>query len=156
MLRKQNKDINAKASKTEFDLKEKLNTISNLQMVLDATKKEENAVDALTLELNRKTSEKDELQFKVDKLQSEVEAKEYDLNRLKDERDKLMNHYEQQLKKTSEELRLERRDNSQIRQIMHSATPTKKKEEAAEQQLSMLRDELGKCTYETFVHKRVL
>ena len=95
ILRKQNKDINAKASKTELELKEKINGMENLQVALNATKKEESAVEALKIELSRKTSEKEELLHKAEKLQSEVEAKEYDCNRLKEERDKLMNHYEQ-------------------------------------------------------------
>ena len=95
ILRKQNKDINAKASKTELELKDKINSMENLQVALNATKKEESAVEALKIELSRKTSEKEELLLKSEKLQSEVEAKEYDCNRLKEERDKLMNHYEQ-------------------------------------------------------------
>merc|ERR1719433_705931 len=109
MLRTQNKDINAKSAKTESDLKDKLNTISNLQLALDATKKKETVVETLQQELDRKSSEKEDLQFKVDKLQSDIEAKDYDYNRLKEGRDSLMNHYEQELKKKSEELTLEKR-----------------------------------------------
>jgi len=143
MLRTQNKDINAKSAKTESDLKDKLNTISNLQLALDATKKKETVVETLQQELDRKSSEKEDLQFKVDKLQSDIEAKDYDYNRLKEGRDSLMNHYEQELKKKSEELTLEKRETTKLRQLIHSGTP-KKKDDTAEKELKMLREELVK------------
>ena len=142
MLRKQLKDLNAEVAET----KSKQKTIDNLQIALEATKKEETAVSALKEELNRKSHEKDELQSKVDLLQAQVDAKDYDFNKLKDDRDTLMNHYEQKLKKMSEELAVEKRENAKMSQLMHStssvATPSKKKELDTEKELNMLRDEL--------------
>ena len=116
--------------KNSIHLKEKLNTISNLKLALDATKKKETVVETLQQELDRKTSDKENLQFKVDKLQSDLEAKEYDYNRLKEGRDSLMNHYEQELKKKSEELTLEKRETTKLRQLIHSGTPKKKDDTA--------------------------
>ena len=144
MLRKQVKDLNAEVAET----KSKQKTIDNLQIALEATKKEETAVSALKEELTRKSHEKDELQSKVDVLQGQVDAKDYDFNKLKEDRDTLMNHYEQKLKKMSEELAVEKRENAKMSQLMHStssiATPSKKKELDTEKELNMLRDELEK------------
>jgi hypothetical protein len=38
----------------------------------------------------------------VDKLTSEIEAKDYNVQRSKDDRDRLTTHYEQQIKKLTE------------------------------------------------------
>jgi hypothetical protein len=74
------------------------------QVAVKASSKEGNALEVLRAELDLKTSQKDDLQFKVDKLTSEIEAKDYDEQRSKDERDQLMTHYEQQIKKLTENL----------------------------------------------------
>ena len=157
MLRKQVKDLNAEVAET----KSKQKTIDNLQIALEATKKEETAVSALKEELTRKSHEKDELQSKVDVLQGQVDAKDYDFNKLKEDRDTLMNHYEQKLKKMSEELAVEKRENAKMSQLMHStssiATPSKKKELDTEKELNMLRDELEKKSelVKTLAAKRI-
>ena len=52
-------------------------------MALDARKKEDTAIEALSSELDVKRKESEELQFKVNQLQAEVEAKEYDAKRAK-------------------------------------------------------------------------
>lgn len=144
MLRKQLKELTAKLAKTENSLKESVSAVANLKLAVGATKNGETAIEALKLELDRKTAEKEELAFKAEKLQSDVEALTYDANRLKEDREKLMNHYEQTLKKKTEELILERHENGKLRQVMHNATPAKKRDDAMEQELCMLREELEK------------
>ncbi len=69
--------------------------------------------------------------FKVVKLQSEVQAKEYDLSKMKEERDSMMNTYEQRLKKTTEELSMERREAIKMREVMSRSTPAKNSASAA-------------------------
>ena len=66
---------------------------------------------------------------------------EYDVQRAKEDKDQLMHHYEQQIKKLSDELSLEKRETSKMRQLMHSTTPQKK---IGHQDVSMLREELEK------------
>ncbi len=116
MLRKQVKDLNAKLGDANKKLKCQQTTVDTFQVAGDA-------VDALKSELALKTKEKAELQFKVDKLTAEAEAHEYDAKRNKEERDKLMTHYEQQLKKKAEELMVEKRESAKIRQLIHGTPP---------------------------------
>ena len=67
---------------------------------------------------------------------------EYDVQRAKEDKDQLMHHYEQQIKKLSEELSLEKRETNKMRQLMLSTTPQKKV--ASHPDVSMLREELEK------------
>ena len=83
-----------------------------MQSTLEAQKKEEQAIEALKNELDTKRSETEELRSTVTQMQSQVDAKDYDIKRLKEDRDQLMSHYQQQLKKASEELAIERREQS--------------------------------------------
>merc|ERR1719510_1453581 len=96
----------------EHTIKEKGVLIANLQSTLEAQKKEEQAIEALKNELDTKRSETEELRSTVTQMQSQVDAKDYDIKRLKEDRDQLMSHYQQQLKKASEELAIERREQS--------------------------------------------
>merc|ERR1712026_32542 len=52
-----------------------------------------------------------------------------------------MNHYEQQIKKLSEDLNLEKRETSKMRQLMNSTTPQKKASGNSEM-MTILREEL--------------
>jgi hypothetical protein len=54
----------------------------------------------------------------VDKLTSEIEAKDYDVQRSKDNRDQLMTHYEQQIKKLTENLATEKREAAKMLQVI--------------------------------------
>ena len=112
-------------------------------MALDARKKEDTAIEALTSELDVKRKESEELQFKVKELQAEVEAKEYDTKRAKDNRDELMSHYEQEIKKMNEKLALERRETAKLREVMQNTTP-RKIDSSSEKELTMLREEVAK------------
>ena len=67
---------------------------------------------------------------------------EYDAQRAKEEKDQLMHHYDQQIKKMSEELSLEKRETTKMRQLMLSTTPQKKT--GSHPDVSMLREELEK------------
>merc|ERR1712029_113897 len=64
-LRKQLNNTSSLAADTEKSLKEKSSMIDNLQVALDARKKEDTAIEALTSELDVKRKESEELQFKV-------------------------------------------------------------------------------------------
>merc|ERR1719369_1406182 len=142
-LRKQLNNTSSLAADTEKSLKEKSSMIDNLQVALDARKKEDTAIEALTSELDVKRKESEELQFKVKELQAEVEAKEYDVNRAKSNRDELMSHYEQEIKKMNEKLTLERRETSKLREVMQNTTP-RKQDSSSEKELNMLREEVAK------------
>ena len=99
MLRKQLKELTAStASEAESltkSLKEKETALDNLKVVVEASKKEDNAVEALSAELERRNAEKSELQEQISKLQADVESKEYDVKRTKEEKETLMAHYDQ-------------------------------------------------------------
>jgi len=142
-LRKQLNNTSSLAADTEKNLKEKSCMIENLQVALDARKKEDTAIEALSSELDMKRKESEELQFKVNQLQAEVEAKEYDAKRAKDNRDELMSHYEQEIKKMNEKLTLERRETAKLREVMSNSTP-RKKDSSSEKELIMLREEVAK------------
>lgn len=142
MLRKQVKELTIKSSDNDRRLKEKQATVENLQVAVDATKQEGNAVDLLREELELKNKEKCELVYKVKKLQADAEAMEYDVKKTREERDKLMAHYEQQIKKKTEELAVEKREASKMRQVMHQSTPSKAAKN--DQELMMLREEVEK------------
>lgn len=133
-------ELETKHALQERTLNERNCTISNLQLALDSIKKEENAIAALKGELEQKRKDMEELQFKVSKSASEFEAVEYDAKRTKEERDKLMKHYEQQLTKMADELRLERRETAKLREVMANTTPMKKNDK----ELQMLREEVCK------------
>merc|ERR1712008_356576 len=100
--------------------------ISHMQVALDARKKEDTAIDALPSELDSKRKESEELQFKVKELQANVEAKQYDVKRAKDDRDRLMSHYDSEIKKMNDKLSLEKRETSKLRELMQNTTPMKK------------------------------
>ena len=64
-LRKQLNNTSAMAADGEKSLQEKTSMISHMQTALDARKKEDTAIDALSSELDSKRKESEELQFKV-------------------------------------------------------------------------------------------
>ena len=80
-LRKQLNNTSAMAADGEKSLQEKTSMISHMQTALDARKKEDTAIDALSSELDSKRKESEELQFKVKELQANVEAKDIELLR---------------------------------------------------------------------------
>ena len=112
-------------------------------MALDARKKEDNAIEALTLELDSKRKESKDLHFKVKELQATVEAKDYDVQRAKEGRDQLMSHYEQQIVKINEDLSMEKRETSKLRELLQNTTPIKHSNQN-EKELIMLREEVAK------------
>ena len=135
--------VKESACTSDKNLKEKTNIIGNLQKALDAVQqKDDSAIEALRTELNRKHTENEDLQYKNDKLKSDIDAREYDVKRAKDDRENLMSHYEQKIKKITEDLSLERRETTKMREIMNNATPRKKIEK--EKEMNMLREELTK------------
>merc|ERR1711956_107873 len=105
-IRKQLNNTSAMAADGEKSLQEKTSMIGHMQVALDARKKEDTAIDALSSELDSKRKESEELQFKVKELQANVEAKEYDVKRAKDDRDRLMSHYDAEIKKMNDKLSL--------------------------------------------------
>lgn len=142
-LRKQLNNTSAMAADGEKSLQEKTSMISHMQTALDARKKEDTAIDALSSELDSKRKESEELQFKVKELQANVEAKEYDVKRAKDDRDRLMSHYDCEIKKMNDKLSLEKRETSKLRELMQNTTPMKK-DSSSEKELNMLREEVTK------------
>ena len=62
---------------------------------------------------------------------------------MKDNRDELMSHYEQEIKKMNEKLTLERRETAKLREVMSNSTP-RKKDSSSEKELIMLREEVAK------------
>ena len=105
---------------------EKDTSISTLQKALNAVKKEESAIEALEKELNRKSEELSMKNMKIEGLQAKVAEQEYDVQRVKEDKEQLMNLYDQKLKKLTEELNLEKRETTRMRQLMHSnSTPQK-------------------------------
>ena len=113
-------------------------------MALDARKKEDNAIEALTLELDSKRKESKDLHFKVKELQATVEAKDYDVQRAKEGRDQLMSHYEQQIVKINEDLSMEKRETSKLRELLQNTTPIKHSNQNEKSELIMLREEVAK------------
>ena len=155
MLRKQIKDLNSKTtSKSESDAqKKKIETqkseIEKLTIEVKALKKEDKAFDILRKELEQRSQEKSELSSKVEMLSAEVAAKDYDVERTKTDRDSVMAHYDQKLKKVTEELALEKRESVRIREMMAKATPASGKRGGGRSdccECKLLRDELGKKT----------
>ena len=105
---------------------EKDTSISTLQKALNAVKKEESAIEALEKELNRKSEELSIKNMKIEGLQAKVAEQEYDVQRVKEDKEQLMNLYDQKFKKLTEELNLEKRETTRMRQLMHSnSTPQK-------------------------------
>merc|ERR1712238_513515 len=133
----------AMAADGDKSLQEKTSMISHMQVALDARKKEDTAIDALSSELDSKRKESEELQFKVKELQANVGAKEYDVKRAKDDRDRLMSHYDSEIKKMNDKLSLEKRETSKLREVMQNTTPMKK-DTSNEKELTMLREEVTK------------
>ena len=124
---------------------EKDTSISTLQKALNAIKKEESAIEALEQELNRKSEELSCKNLKIESLQAKMAENEYDVQRVKDDKEKLMNHYDQQFKKLTEELSLEKRETAKMRQLMHSTTtPQKQQQQRVTSEVTMLREELEK------------
>lgn len=133
-LRKKAVDAETKSSDIAKTMKEKTQMIDNFQV----------AIETLKSELDQKKSDNEELGFKNKKLEAEVEAKDYDVKKTKDERDRLMSHYEQQLKKLAEDLNLEKRETSKLRQVMQTTTPIKQKDIGRDNEVTMLREEVAK------------
>ena len=123
---------------------EKDTSISTLQKALNAIKKEESAIEALEQELNRKSEELSSKNLKIESLQAKLAENEYDVQRVKDDKEKLMNHYDQQIKKLTEDLSLEKRETAKMRQLMHSTTPQKQQQQRVTNEVTMLREELEK------------
>ncbi len=157
MLRKQVKDVGAKEAegkkKLESTLKDKESELEKVRIQLGSLEKEGRAIDVIQDELKTRTKERDELWAQVTKLNSEVEAKAYDLTKMKEERDAMMNTYEQRLKKTTEELSMEKREAVKMREVMLKSTPessgsklARSRGERLDRENTMLREELQKKT----------
>jgi len=142
--------------------------LERLNSVLDASQRENDALDVLKTELVSKGNEISNIQEKLQHLhtelgaknrevsqfieknqvlQAEVDAKEYDLVKIKDERDKLMEHYEMLFKKKQSEIenmKSKEREKSSLGEIMARATPSKLTGDLKEK-LSRAEEELAIC-----------
>merc|ERR1712126_777345 len=142
--------------------------LERLNSVLDASQRENNALDVLKTELISKGNEISNIQEKLEQLhtelgsknrevsqfieknqvlQAEVEAKEYDLVKIKNECGKLMEHYEMLFKKKQaevENLKSKESEKSSLGEIMARATPSKSTGDLKEK-LFRAEEELASC-----------
>ncbi len=163
MLRKQVKELGAKEAAAkkagEAALREKETEVEKLNIEVTSLRKEGHALELVGTELKARTEERDRLAEEVKGLKNEVETKGYDFRKLKEERDAMMTTYEQRLKKTTEELNMEKREALKMREVMSRSTPgggsangssnsklARRKEDRLAEDNRMMREELQRKT----------
>ena len=151
MLRKQVKDLTLKLSEVDTlrkSLKDTQTELETTVMELETTKKENSVTEVLKTEFEALRSDKEQksketanLLFKIEKLQADVNNAEYDAKRLKEDKHKLMDHYEKQMKKKDAEMVTLRKrfDPNRTVEILNNATPNKKIEQN-EHEISSLKE----------------
>ena len=162
------------ASELKSQNEELKKELERLKVLMDAHKREEDALDVLKDEISGKSSdlkslqghlqqlrselggkdkELEQLESEMERVRAENEAKEYDLNKIKEERANLMEHYEKIFKQKQAEIdsiKEKDKEKGSLGDIMAKATPSKslsqvkKKLEKAEEDLYTVREKLAK------------